>query len=232
MEIQTGEIDGDLTPPFSVNPTLPEGPDPPPLVEDEDSSSRSRSSGANNYETAGNEREQPEIPETSTRRGTVIHSTHISRRDDQPLNLSIPTDSQLSQIPNSPRNYQEDRVSVINIISRERLQDIDGDRSPNGSQSPQFLHPQDDTYDDDEEEEVGSSDFVTISSGSGLSPAAGLSPGAPSTSFQGLLMAQGIMPQENGSTAQKKKLRCLDCGKEFSQLRNYKFVTNKFNFVL
>lgn len=66
---------------------------------------------------------------------------------------------------------------------------------------------------------TNSTDFFAISSGSVLSSTAAHSPNREPSSFQGLLLAQGIIPPQcddgSGCSTLKKKLKCRDCGKEF-----------------
>ncbi|XP_021957800.1 uncharacterized protein LOC110853775 isoform X3 [Folsomia candida] len=251
----SGDTEPDVLSPVSVptTPDLTSTPDPPPLVDDiSEDSSRSRGSGSSRE---GGQEEASLVTSTPT---SVIRSTPRKRGDDQPLNLStLPVDPQSPQPHCSfsyPRRDQRlrvetsgdvvERVSVINIIPRERLTEEAGDEEEEGSlsRSPShYLHEQPHSSDLPElgyEHSGGgisgghhhspcasasaSADFFTISPGSALSSAAALSPGGPS-SFQGLLLAQGIIQQGNGGSCQKKKLKCRDCGKEFSQLRNYKY---------
>ncbi len=120
--------------------------------------------------------------------------------------------------------------SVINIAPRERLLDetiqdeddeIVGLSETESSlllqqqQHHQYLHPED------------LPDLDSTSGGRGTTPDFfAISPGSGPSSFQGLLLAQGNVPQQQQSTessSPKKKLKCRICGKEFSQLRNFKY---------
>jgi uncharacterized Zn-finger protein len=192
----------------------------------------------------------------------VIRSVISSRRrEDQPLNLSLPSPSEpLSSILSSPSRRSESvHVSVIASTRRDRDEET-GDppvgysvsspspsiysgrsvRGSSGEVTPGAVNPISPVP-------SSSRDFHSISNSSAASVGGS---GHVPNNFQGLLMAQGIAgpstsisrgsrgplpaigpsscmaPGPSGSgggASSKRKLQCRDCGKEFSQLRNYRY---------